>query len=70
MKTLNKKLIRDIRFNKMQFITIFLMIFIGVLAFSGVHGYMDGMKIGGDDYYEKNNLQDLWVAGENFTEDD
>lgn len=70
MKTLNKKLVRDLKLNKMQFITVFLMIFIGVLAFAGVHGYMDGMSFEGEKYYENNNLQDLWLNGENFTKED
>lgn len=31
---------------------------------------MDGMKISGDNYYENNNLQDLWITGESLTSDD
>ncbi len=41
---LNKKLKRDLWQQKFQFFANFLMIFIGVLAFSGIHGYMDGMQ--------------------------
>ena len=67
---LNKKAFRDIRFNKSQFITIFLMVFLGVFVFAGVHAYMDGMKISGEKYYEKNNFQDIWISGMNFTKDD
>ena len=70
MKVLNKKIWRDIKQNKSQFISIFLMTFLGVLAYAGVHAYMDGMRDSAARYYEKYNLQDLWVAGENFTEDD
>ena len=44
MKVLNKKLVRDIWWNKSQFITIFIMVFLAVFAFAGVHAYMDGMK--------------------------
>ena len=47
---LNNKAFRDIRFNKSQFITIFLMVFLGVFVFAGVHAYMDGMKISGEKY--------------------
>lgn len=70
LKILNKKIYRDIKNNKSQFITIFLMVFLGVFVFSGIHAYMDGMQVSGDKYYEEKNLQDIWVQGENFTEDD
>ena len=52
MNRLNKKMLRDIRLNKMQFFNIFIMIFLGVFVFAGVHAYMDGMKVSGDNYYE------------------
>ena len=32
--------------------------------------FMDGMQISGDNYYESNNLQDLWLTGENFNKED
>lgn len=40
---LRKKTLRDIKYNKSQFFTIFLMVFLGVFVFAGVHAYMDGM---------------------------
>ena len=67
---LRKKMLRDIKQNLSQFITIFLMLFIGVMAYSGIESYMDGMQQSADSYYEKNNLQDLNVIGANFTEED
>lgn len=70
MKILNKKILRDIKLNKSQFATIFLMVFLGVFVFAGIHAYMDGMKISGDNYYEKNNLEDICISGENFTKED
>lgn len=70
MSKLNKKLFRDIRFNKSQFITIFLMVFLGVFVFAGIHSYMDGMKKSSDIYYEDYNLQDIWLVGNNFTSED
>lgn len=69
MKGLNKKIIRDVWKNKSQFITIFLMVFLAVFAFAGVHGYMDGMKESSRIYYENQNLQDLWLTSKNFTKD-
>ena len=70
MKSLNKKLYRDIKLNKSQFIVIFIMIFLGVGVFAGIHSYMDGMQISADKYYEQNSFQDLWLVGENFTKED
>lgn len=70
MNKLTKKLFRDIRKNKMQFITIFLMVFLGVFVYAGIHAYMDGMQKSSDDYYEKYNLQDIWVLGTNFSNED
>ena len=67
---LRKKTLRDIKYNKSQFFTIFLMVFLGVFVFAGVHAYMDGMQVSADNYYEKNNLQDLWLSGLNFSKDD
>lgn len=70
MAKLSKKILRDIKQNKMQFFNVFIMIFLGVFVFAGVHSYMDGMQISGDNYYESNNLQDLWLTGENFNKED
>lgn len=67
---LNKKMIRDIRKNLSQFITIFLMVMIGVMAYSGIEAYMGGMKETADKFYSENNLQDLNVIGPNFTNED
>ena len=70
MKSLNKKLFRDIWRNKAQFLSIFLMTFLGILCFSGIHSYMDGMRVSGEEYYKNQNLQDLIISGENFEEKD
>ena len=70
MKKLSKKRLRDIRQNKMQFFNIFIMVFLGVFVFSGIHAYMDGMEKSADNYYDKNNLQDIWLSGENFSNED
>ena len=65
-----KKMIRDIKNNLSQFITIFLMVMIGVMAYSGIEAYMDGMTETADTFYTENNLQDLNVLGINFTKED
>ena len=70
MSKLNKKLFNDIRFNLSQFITIFLMIFIGLMAYSGIRSYMESMQICADNFYASNNLQDLEAIGEDFSDED
>lgn len=70
MKRLSKKRLRDIKQNKMQFFNIFIMVFLGVFVFAGIHAYMDGMEKSADKYYKDNNFQDIWLSGENFSNDD
>lgn len=70
MKILNKKIYRDIKLNLSQFITIFLMVFLAIFVFAGIHAYMDGMQVSGNNFYEQNNLQDIWLTGENFSKED
>lgn len=70
MKKLSKKRLRDIRQNKMQFFNIFIMVFLGVFVFAGIHAYMDGMEKSADNYYKNNNFQDIWLSGESFSDED
>ena len=70
MNKLSKKRFRDIMNNKTQFITIFLMVFLGVFVFAGIHAYMDGMEISANEYYDKYNLQDIWISGQGLTRED
>ena len=70
MKKLSKKRLRDIGQNKMQFFNIFIMVFLGVFVFAGIHAYMDGMEKSADNYYKSNNFQDIWLSGENFSNED
>ena len=64
---LRRKMFRDIRNNLSQFITIFLMVFIGILAYTGIESYMMGMQKTANKFYKRNNLQDLNIIGANFT---
>ena len=65
-----KKMLRDILKNKSQCITILLMVMIGVMVYSGIEAYMDGMTYTAYTFYSENNLQDINVLGQNFTEKD
>jgi putative ABC transport system permease protein len=67
---LKRKMFRDIKQNKSQFITIFLMVLIGIMAYVGIKAYMDGMTSAADNFYTNNNLQDLNVIGAGFSEED
>lgn len=60
---LKKKIFRDIKQNLSQFITIFLMVLIGVMVYVGIEAYMDGMTSAADNFYKNNNIQDLNVMG-------
>ena len=60
---LRRKMFRDIRKNISQFITIFLMVMIGIMVYSGIKAYMGGMQETADKFYSENNLYDLSVMG-------
>ena len=60
---LKKKMFRDIKQNLSQFITIFLMVLIGIMVYVGIEAYMDGMTSAADNFYKNNNIQDLNVMG-------
>ena len=65
-----RKMIRDIKNNMSQFIAIFLMVMIGVMAYTGIEAYMGGMQHTADKFYSENNLFDLVSISANFTDDD
>ena len=65
-----RKMFRDIKNNLSQFIAIFLMVMIGVMAYTGIEAYMGGMQHTADKFYSENNLFDLVSIGTNFTDED
>ena len=58
---LAKKMLRDISKHKAQFISIFLMAFLGVFVFAGVGGESVGLEVNVNDFYEDTNLADGWI---------
>ena len=58
---LKKKMLMDIRKHKTQFLSIFLMAFLGVFVFAGVGGESVGLEVNSDRYYEDTNLADGWI---------
>ena len=54
-------MLRDIFKHKTQFISIFLMAFLGVFVFTGISGEYLGLEANINDYYEETNLADGWI---------
>ena len=52
---LKRKMFRDIKKNLSQFITIFLMVMIGIMVYTTMLSYSGAMQKTGDTYYKKNN---------------
>ena len=63
-----KKMLRDIRKHKTQFISIFLMAFLGVFVFAGVGGESVGLEVNSNEYYNDTNLADGWIYSANLTD--
>ncbi len=54
-------MIRDIMNNKTQFISIFLMAFLGVFLFTGITGEYVGIEENVANFYEDTNMADGWI---------
>ena len=63
-----KKMLRDIRKHKTQFISIFLMAFLGVFVFAGVGGESVGIEVNSDNFYNETNLADGWIYSMNIND--
>ena len=64
-----KKMLRDIRKHKTQFLSIFLMAFLGVFVFAGVGGESVGLETNVNDFYNATNLADGWIYSANLDSD-
>ena len=64
-----RKMLRDFKDHKAQFLSIFLMALIGVFAFTGISGEVVGMVEVSSSYYEDTNLADGWIYGEEIGDD-
>ncbi|MDF2986712.1 MAG: transporter permease protein [Eubacterium sp.] len=63
-----KKMLRDMNHNKTQFISIFIMAFLGVFIYSGVGGEWVGLQKTSNTYYDTTNFANVWIYGKNFSE--
>lgn len=61
---LTKKMLRDIRRNKVQFMAIFLMMFVGCFLFSGITGEWRGLEEHFQTYIDEQNMADMWTYGD------
>ena len=64
--SLSKKMLRDIKINKTQFIAIFLMAFLGIFAYTGIYAEYYGLEQTSNDFYTQTNLADGWIYNTNF----
>ena len=62
-------MLRDIRKHKTQFLSIFLMAFLGVFVFAGVGGESVGLEVNSNNYYNETNLADGWIYSANLDDD-
>lgn len=65
---LKKKMLRDILNYKVQFISIFIMAFIGAFVFTGLVGESSGFETTIDHYYNETNLADGWIYSDNLVD--
>lgn len=65
-----RKMVRDMRLNLTQFISIFLLAILGVFVYTGIHAEWAGMEAETDRYYIHSNMPDLWVYSSNFSVED
>ncbi len=65
-----RKMLRDIKLNKTQFIAIFLMSFLGVFIYAGVGSEWYGLRNIVNQYYEEANLADVNIYGKGFSLED
>ena len=64
--SLSKKMLRDIKINKTQFIAIFLMAFLGIFAYCGIYAEYYGLEQTSAQYYSDTNLADGWIYNDDF----
>lgn len=60
---LRKKMLRDVKQQKAQFLSVFLMCFLGLFIYSGIYSEWRGMDEESRQLYENCNLADAWIQG-------
>ena len=67
---LRRKLWRDLWQNSTQFLSIFLMAFLGMMVFAGIDAESNGLEVSYTRYFEQTRTADYWMIGNNFTKRD
>lgn len=67
---LKRKLLRDLWLGRTQFVSIFLMAFLGIAIFAGIDAESNGIGLSTEAYYQMTNAADSWVAGGSFTQEE
>lgn len=65
-----KKMLRDMKLHKTQFISIFIMAFLGVFIYAGIGGEWMGLKKNVTKYYRETNFTNVWLYGSGFSGED
>jgi putative ABC transport system permease protein len=63
-------MLRDMGKHKTQFISIFIMAFLGVFIYSGIGGEWMGLRNTVNNYYKETNFANVWIYGTNFSKED
>lgn len=69
-KNLLKKMFRDLRFNAVQFVSIFIMCFLALFLLAGFDSDTQGRLRSTDRYYKETGFFDLSLTSEGFTRED
>ncbi len=64
-----RKMLRDMKLNKTQFISIFLMTVLGLFIYSGVGSEWKGLQEISDEFYEETNIADAWIYSNDFSKE-
>lgn len=67
---LKRKMLRDIKISKTQFLSISLMAFFAIYLFSGIGSVWYTMQTAVEKFYYEANLSNIWLYGNAFTEGD
>lgn len=67
---LKRKLLRDLWLGRTQFVSIFLMAFLGLAIFAGIDAESNGIGLSTASYYQMTSTADYWVIGDNFTQEE
>lgn len=70
-KALKKEMLRSVKRTKTRFISIMAIVALGISFFAGINAASPDMKATAKNYYNKNNLMDIWMVSTlGFNEDD